>query len=125
MFGAHAVALTPQRRLILVRLRYATGLRLPGGGRREDEDPREAALRELREEIGMTAFGDATIACELDEFADFRRDLVSLVVVRDVEYRPRRWNLEVESVTEAGLDQLPEDLSPRTRQWLRSVGPLL
>jgi len=31
-FGAHALALTPERKLILVRLRYAPGWRLPGGG---------------------------------------------------------------------------------------------
>ena len=45
-FGAHALALTPCRKVILVKLRYAPGWRLPGGGRREDEDPREAVLRE-------------------------------------------------------------------------------
>ena len=32
-FGAHALALTPERKLILVKLRYASGWRLPGGGR--------------------------------------------------------------------------------------------
>ena len=33
-FGAHALALTPARKVILVRLRYAPGWRLPGGGRK-------------------------------------------------------------------------------------------
>ena len=32
-FGAHALALTPERRIVLVKLRYAPGWRLPGGGR--------------------------------------------------------------------------------------------
>ena len=53
-FGAHALAFTPEGRIILVRLRYAPGWRLPGGGRSEREDPKHAVLRELREEIGMT-----------------------------------------------------------------------
>ena len=48
--------------MILVKLRYAPGWRLPGGGRADDEDPCEAALRELREEIGMTAHGKARLA---------------------------------------------------------------
>ena len=77
-FGAHALALTPDRKAILVKLRYAPGWRLPGGGRREDEDPRDAVLRELREEIGLTTHGAVRLAAELDEDTDFKRDLAFL-----------------------------------------------
>jgi 8-oxo-dGTP pyrophosphatase MutT (NUDIX family) len=120
-FGAHALALTPQGKVILVRLRYAPGWRLPGGGRDEHEDPREAVLRELREEIGMTSHGSVRLAAELEESTDFKRDLASLLVVRDVEYRPKRWSWEVEAIMEAGMDDLPKGLSPRTRDWLEAV----
>lgn len=120
-FGAHALALTPEGRIILVKLRYAPGWRLPGGGRGKDEDPREAVLRELREEIGMTSHGDIQLACELDETTDFKRDLASLLVVRDVRYSPRRWSWEVEAIMQAGPDDLPADLSPRMAAWLDSL----
>src|ERR1700752_1970952 len=70
-FGAHALALTPEGKVILVRLRYAAGWRLPGGGREEHEDPRDAVLRELREEIGMTSHGEVKLAAELEEEPDF------------------------------------------------------
>lgn len=120
-FGAHAVALTRERRLILVKLRYAPGWRLPGGGRTEHEDPRQAALRELREEVGMISNGEVQLACELEESTDFKRDLASLVIVRDVEYRPRRWSWEVEEVREVALNTLPADLSPQMRRWLGAV----
>lgn len=120
-FGAHAVALTPEKKLVLVKLWYAPGWRLPGGGRNADEPAIEAALRELREEIGMTAHGEALLARELEEAVDFKRDLAALVVVRDVEYRPKRWSWEVESVREAFFDDLPSDTSPQTRRWLRRV----
>ena len=120
-FGAHALALTPEGRVILVRLRYARGWRLPGGGRAEHEDPRDAVLRELREEIGMLSHGDVTLAAELEERPDFKRDLASLLIVRDVRYRPRRWSWEVEAVTEAPLDDLPADLSPRAAAWLEAL----
>src|SRR5207237_2568119 len=76
-FGAHALALTPERSLILVKLRYAPGWRLPGGGRDKGEDPVEAGLRELREEIGMTSHGNVKKAAELEQRPDRRRDLVS------------------------------------------------
>src|ERR1700741_3994806 len=73
-FGAHALALTPRGKIILVKLRYAPGWRLPGGGQGVGEDPRDAVLRELREEIGLTAHGRVRLAVELDELADFKRD---------------------------------------------------
>ena len=124
-FGAHALALTSAGKAILVRLRYAPGWRLPGGGRSEREDPRDAVLRELREEIGMTAHGEIRLACELDETTDFKRDLASLLVVREVRYSPARWSWDVEAITEADLDDLPADLSPRMAKWLTALRPAL
>lgn len=119
-FGAHALALTPQRKLILVKLRYAPGWRLPGGGRNAGENAVNAALRELREEIGMTAHGPVQLAAELEQRPDGRRDLVSVVVVRDVRYAPR-WSWEVERITEVDLRQLPGDLAPVARAWIEAV----
>jgi 8-oxo-dGTP pyrophosphatase MutT (NUDIX family) len=119
-FGAHALALTPERKVILVKLRYAPGWRLPGGGRAPDEDPRAAVLRELREEIGMTSHGRVRLACELEENSDFKRDLASLFVVEDVRYEPR-WSWEVERIIEASRDRLPIDMSPRALGWLATV----
>jgi 8-oxo-dGTP pyrophosphatase MutT (NUDIX family) len=120
-FGAHAVALTRDGRLVLVKLWYAPGWRLPGGGRAASEPAAEAALRELREEIDMTSHGSIQPVCELEEQADFRRDLASLVIVRDVEYRPKRWNWEVEAVDDFDPNDMPADLSSQTRRWLRTV----
>ena len=120
-FGVHALPLTPEGRIVLVKLRYAPGWRLPGGGRRENEGPREAGLRELREEIGMISHGEVTLACELEENPEFKRDLATLLIVREVRYRPPRWSWEVEAVTEAPLGRLPDDLSPRAAAWLEAL----
>ena len=116
--GAHALALTPERKVILVKLRYATGWRIPGGGRGSDESAEEAALRELREEIGMTAHGRVRLGCELEEAVDFKRDLAALLIVEDVRYRPRRWSWEVEKVGEFPLDALPADSAEPTLRWV-------
>ena len=119
-FGAHALALTPERQIILVKLRYAPGWRLPGGGRDQSEDPVEAGLRELREEIGMTSYGDVRPAAELEQRPDHRRDLVSLMIVEDVRYAPR-WSWEIEQVAEFSLDQLPPDLASVAREWIAAL----
>jgi 8-oxo-dGTP pyrophosphatase MutT (NUDIX family) len=119
-FGAHALALTPGRKLILVKLRYAPGWRLPGGGRTAREDPRDAVLRELREEIGMTSHGGIRLARELDHPADFKQDLASLLIVDDVRYEPR-WSWEVERIIETPLDNLPDDLAPIARDWIAAA----
>jgi len=106
-----------------VKLRYASGWRLPGGGRKEHEDPQEAVLRELREEIGMTSHGPVQCVAELHENPDYKRDTASLFLVPDVEYRPR-WSLEVEAVTEADPAHLPKDTAQRTLSWLaKALGP--
>jgi 8-oxo-dGTP pyrophosphatase MutT (NUDIX family) len=124
-FGAHAIALTPERRIILVRLRYARGWRVPGGGRQRDEPAEQAALRELTEEIGMTAHGRVRLACELEQQVDFRRDLAALFLVDDVRYQPRRWSRVVEAVGEFGLDALPQHTAASTRRWIETVRPSL
>ena len=123
-FGAHAIALTPEGKLILVKLRYAAGWRLPGGGRSESEEPAEAALRELREEIGMVSHGDVRLACDLEEPTHFKRDTASLVIVRDVLYRPARWSWEVERICEADPRSLPADTSPVTARWVKEAAPI-
>ena len=123
--GAHAVALTRERKLILVKLRYARGWRLPGGGRRPGEYAQAAVIRELREEIGMTAYGRIRFACELEESIDFKRDLAALLIVEDVRYVPHRWSWEVEQVGEFEIGQLPLDTATLTLRWIDALQPSL
>ena len=120
-YGAHAIALTPDRKLILVKLRYAPGWRLPGGGRKPNEYAQAAVIRELREEIGMVAYGRVRLACELEESVDFKRDLATLLVVEHVRYRPRRWSWEVEEVGEFPPEALPADTAKATLRWLDAL----
>ena len=121
--GVHAVALTPGGNVVLVTLSYVRGWRLPGGGLKRGEDPREAVLRELREEIGLTAHGAVELVTAFDHYPDFKKDRSSLFVVRDVQYVPR-WSLEVAEVGEFPLDELPQGLSRVTRRLLREAAPL-
>lgn len=119
--GAHALALTPERKLVLVKLRYAPGWRVPGGGRHPNESPEEAVLRELREEIGLISHGRVGLAAEFEEAIHFKRDRSALLIVEDVEYRPG-WTWEIEEVAEFSPDDLPPDTADSTRRWTQLLG---
>jgi len=101
-----------------VKLSYAHGWRVPGGGKKSGETPEQAILRELREEIGMQRH------CGIKELSgphlhSSDRASGNLFIVRDVEYSPRR-SLEIEAVREFYLCKLPEDISPRVRPWIHA-----
>ena len=117
--GVHAVPLTPGGAVVLVRLTYARGWRLPGGGRKRGESSVEGMLRELREEIGLVGHG----AIEpLDDIrpSELPGDRSSLFLVRDVSYRPRQ-SLEVEEVAEFDPADLPASVSRSTRETLEAL----
>jgi 8-oxo-dGTP pyrophosphatase MutT (NUDIX family) len=121
--GVQAIPLTPSGRVVLVKQRYTHGWHLPGGGQKKSEDASAAALRELREEIGLQAHGEVR---ELGSFVyhpDFRRSAVTLFLVRDVTYKPG-WSLEIEEVGEFDPSGLPPDATALTRRRLADLrGP--
>lgn len=115
--GVHGVPLTPEGKVILVTLSYAKGWRLPGGGRKTDEDPCAAILRELREEIGLVAYTSIEPVCDFEHRPDYRRGEATLYVIRGVQYRPR-WSLEVKAVAAFRLDALPTSTAAITHTLL-------
>jgi 8-oxo-dGTP pyrophosphatase MutT (NUDIX family) len=114
--GVHAVPLTGEGKVILVRLTYAPGWRVPGGGGKRGEAPEQAMLRELREEIGLVSHG------AIEALEDVRPgDPSAFFVVRDVVYRPRR-SLEVEEVREFDPGRLPADTTAWTAHLVERFG---
>lgn len=118
--GVHAVALTPERRIVLVTLSYARGWRLPGGGRKRAEDAEAAIRRELSEEIGMTSCGALLKVARFSHSPDYRNDRSSLFIVEDVCYQPR-WSLEIKKVAEFDPACLPVDTAPITRRLIEAA----
>ncbi|HEX8062264.1 MAG TPA: NUDIX domain-containing protein [Allosphingosinicella sp.] len=114
--GVHGVPLTPQGKVVLIRLTYAPGWRVPGGGRKRGEASELAMLRELREEIGLISHGT------IERLEVVRPDDPSaFFVIRDVVYRPRR-SLEVEEVGEFDPARLAEDTTSWSAQLIGRCG---
>ena len=111
--GVHAIAMTAEGKVILVKLNYARGWRAPGGGMKDGEAPEVAILRELEEEIGMTSHG------KLEELGPTTAagENQNVFLVRDVAYRAKS-SLEIRSVREFAFEDLPGDLAPSCRRFL-------
>jgi 8-oxo-dGTP pyrophosphatase MutT (NUDIX family) len=123
-FGVHAVPITPSGNIVLVKLSYARGWRLPGGGRKPKEDPERAIIRELQEEIGLEHYGSIRKVADVEHRPDYRKSQSSLFVIRNVVYRPR-WSLEIQAVAEYHPGKLPADIAPITRRLLAEARDLL
>jgi 8-oxo-dGTP diphosphatase len=117
------VAIWVRDRLLLVRQSYRRGWTLPGGGVGHGEHPRDAAQRELKEEMGIaTQSEDLTPVFETTGNWDFRHDFVQIFELQlPSEPAIRIDNREVVAARfepASAAASLP--LSPALRRYLRA-----
>jgi 8-oxo-dGTP pyrophosphatase MutT (NUDIX family) len=118
--GVLTVPVTPEGKIVLVRLTYDKGWHLPGGGRKKGEAADEAALRELSEEIGLTVHGEITCLGAFEHRPDRRHGTTTVFLVRDVRYCFRR-SIEIEEVGEYPPDALPDNVSPTSARKIEEA----
>jgi 8-oxo-dGTP pyrophosphatase MutT (NUDIX family) len=118
--GVQAAAFTPTGQVVLVRHSYAPGWRLPGGGVKRRETPEAAALRELKEEIGLSGWSEIRRVLDFDHRSDFHRGSGTLFRLDDVAYAPRR-SLEIEETGEFDPTDLPAGTTDLTRRLVAAA----
>lgn len=118
--GVLTVPVTPEGKIVLVRLTYDKGWHLPGGGHKKGEAAEAEALRELREEIGLKSHGEVTRLGSFEHRPDWRHGTTTVFLVRDVRYEFRP-SLEIEEVGEYDPDALPDGVTPITAKRIEEA----
>ena len=112
--GVKVMLFNPQGELLLIRNSYGRShlFVLPGGGIRPFETPAAAAVREVREEVGIAAERLTPLSTHYSE-AEGKRDIVYLFAAFTAA-SPRADGVEVEEARFFPLDALPATVSDAT-----------
>lgn len=121
--GVRVVALDAEGKVVLVRHTYGPQLWfLPGGGVKRGESFRQAAGRELDEEVGVrVAPGDLEVLRVDFSRAEYKNDHIVTFVVHMGVVEPRRRGPEIREVMVVDPMNPPEDLSPATARRLAEI----
>jgi 8-oxo-dGTP pyrophosphatase MutT (NUDIX family) len=100
--------------LLLIRNSYGRSdlWLLPGGGVGRFETPAAAAIREVKEEVGLDVHGLVRVSTHFSRH-EGKRDTIHLFKATSSE-EPKADGLEVEEARFVPLDDLPPDVSPAT-----------
>jgi ADP-ribose pyrophosphatase YjhB (NUDIX family) len=115
--GVRGLVLDGQDRVALIMHTYIDGWHFPGGGVKKSETFRQAMIRELSEEIGVTDVRVERILGIYHNTTDLKDDHVVVFVARTTpngtELRPAD-SFEIQEARWFPLDALPDDISPAT-----------
>jgi 8-oxo-dGTP pyrophosphatase MutT (NUDIX family) len=114
-FGARAIVLGPDGRLVLVKHTYDRYWYLPGGATKKGEEAETALRREMKEEIGVD---ELTIERKLGTYVstlEGKRDTIDVFVAR-APVIGRRQRLEIAAAEWFDPHALPADASPATQR---------
>jgi len=119
-FGAHAIVEDGQGRVILVRHSYLKGLSFPGGGVSRGEQPDQALLRELREEVGLLRSAPPQVFGLYTRRLGIATNVIALYRVREamIDFKP---NLEIREIVLADPANPPEGTLPAVRRRLAEL----
>ena len=120
--GVKVMVFNEAGELLLIRNSYGdTGqYLLPGGGVSRRESPAAAALREVKEELGLLLH-EVDPVWTYESSAEGKRDTIHLFKAITTD-RPTMGDREIEEARFFALDALPQNVSPATRRRIAEVG---
>jgi len=94
----------------------------PGGKVQPGESPERALVRELREELGVTATVDGEVFRSRHRYAELHDELCLIFFTVHLENRASVQNLTFETMEWAALDRLPSfDFLPADRELIAKL----
>ena len=116
--GVKVMLFNAKGELILIRNSYGRSdlFVLPGGGIKPFEEPKQAAMREIKEELGYTIHGLAFLSTHASS-AEGKTDTVHLFKAI-VDGEPIADRFEVQEARFFATDDLPQAISPATRRHI-------
>lgn len=110
--AAFAIILNEQNEILLCHRRDYDLWNLPGGGIEAGESPREAVIREVKEETGLDVGMDSLVDVSYKK----KQDEVLFTFLCSVSGGSITLNDEAEQIEYFSLDNFPKRFSPRQRE---------
>jgi ADP-ribose pyrophosphatase YjhB (NUDIX family) len=116
--GASGMMLTPDRRVVLVRHTYMSGLGFPGGGVARGEAAEAAVIRELTEEIGPFHSDPPELVGVFSRRAGWATNVIVLYRLTNAVVENFKPNAEIREIVFADPANPPRDVTPGTARRL-------
>jgi ADP-ribose pyrophosphatase YjhB (NUDIX family) len=115
--GVRIIASNTDGKICLVRHTYIKGWHLPGGGVERGETIYDAAIKELREEVGLiVSRQDLRLLSVHANFSNFKGDHVALFHTQNWHSEPTTRSHEIAEWRFFGIDELPTGTTRATRE---------
>lgn len=119
--GTRAIILNSKNEILLVKHTYTPGWHFPGGGVDKGESPRQAIIREVKEEAGVIPLKSPEIIdCYFNIYLGVY-DIVSLYFIKEFHIEPFKSNKEIAEAKWFSIENLPEDASNATKKRVAEV----
>lgn len=113
--GARALVVRDDQ-VLLIKHTYQKGWYTIGGGVERNESPREAIIRELAEEVGVTPTEKPELFSVYHKNNKKRDDYIAFYIIKKFESKAPSYSPEIAKKKWFSLHDLPPDTTPATRK---------